>query len=69
MPAAAPLKSRDSATAVSPTARATTRSGMPAANPATDYGVATATGARPDTNDPPAGYSNPPSAASDPGGF
>ena len=64
----APLKARDGGVAVSPTARATVRAGMPASTPTTDAGVATATSARPNVFDPQVGMTNPPSATPDVGG-
>lgn len=59
-------KTVDTAVASIPTARtvADHAAGMPAANPTTDYGVATKTAARPDVFNPPSG-TYPPSAAPD----
>ena len=48
-----PLKTLDTGTACTPTPRDdVTGPGMPASSPATDYGVACATGVHADTNSP-----------------
>jgi hypothetical protein len=58
----------DTGTFSTPTVRAATRTGMPAASSALDHGAATSTVARPNTFEPdPLVYTFPPSAPSAPG--